>query len=83
MTKPRDLPEDTLWVDFHEAYRLGLQYKRGYLARPILRFRLVAECGFTESQSDEFIGLVDKYSLAEIEWELRDDGQKPVQVVIE
>lgn len=81
MTRPRDLSPDTEWLDMVETFKLGLEYKRGHLARAILRFRLIEECGHREEHADEFIALCDEHSLAELEVELRTDG-KPVQVEV-
>jgi hypothetical protein len=82
MPRPRDLPDEVVWLDFAGCSRLALEFKRGHLARPILRFRLIEECGLFEHEADDFIGLIEDLTMAEAEEQLDDHGEKPVTKVL-
>jgi len=69
MVRPdhRELPEGTDILDLAMAEAMFRAWRRGKLSLPILRYRLVADCGIPPHMVEEGIASFGALSMAQIE----------------
>jgi hypothetical protein len=81
-----NIPEGVGFLDLAGAEKLFFAYKRGQITLPILRYRLVADCGVPPHMVEEGIAAFSALPMSEvekIEQENAEAGPPRATVIIE